>query len=87
MGGVELRGHGLTVAMMRCWTEARCAACKAYVPTIAGQDLFKGEQQHSSQHSGPDAYTGKKVVVIGANNSAHDICAALSEHGADVTMV
>ncbi len=60
---------------------------KANVPQIKGQDIFKGEQQHSSQHSGPDAYAGKKVVVIGANNSAHDICAALWEHGADVTMV
>ncbi len=60
---------------------------KANVPKIPGQDIFKGEQQHSSQHPGPDAYAGKKVVVIGSNNSAHDICAALWEVGADVTMV
>ncbi|MFK0386546.1 NAD(P)/FAD-dependent oxidoreductase [Agrobacterium sp. NPDC090273] len=60
---------------------------KANVPKIPGQDLFKGEQQHSSQHPGPDAYAGKKVVVIGSNNSAHDICAALWEAGADVTML
>lgn len=60
---------------------------KANIPKIKGQDVFKGDQQHSSQHHGPDAYAGKKVVVIGANNSAHDICAALWEHGADVTMV
>lgn len=60
---------------------------KANVPRIQGQEVFQGEQQHSSQHPGPDAYAGKKVVVIGANNSAHDICAALWEHGADVTMV
>ena len=60
---------------------------KANVPKIKGQEVFQGEQQHSSQHPGPDAYSGKKVVVIGANNSAHDICAALWEHGADVTMV
>ncbi|MDA8450443.1 NAD(P)/FAD-dependent oxidoreductase [Acidovorax sp. GBBC 3332] len=60
---------------------------KANVPKIQGQDVFQGEQQHSSQHPGPDAYAGKKVVVIGTNNSAHDICAALWEHGADVTMV
>jgi putative flavoprotein involved in K+ transport len=60
---------------------------KANVPVIPGQDVFKGEQQHSSQHPGPDAYAGKKVVVIGSNNSAHDICAALWEGGADVTMV
>ncbi|WP_433290975.1 NAD(P)-binding domain-containing protein [Pseudonocardia sp. CA-142604] len=60
---------------------------KANVPTIPGQDRFRGEQHHSSQHPGPDAYAGKRVVVIGSNNSAHDICAALWEHGTDVTMV
>ncbi|QRM53184.1 NAD(P)/FAD-dependent oxidoreductase [Sinorhizobium sp. BG8] len=60
---------------------------KANVPKFEGQDVFKGEQQHSSKHPGPDAYRGKKVVVIGSNNSAHDICAALWEGGADVTMV
>ena len=60
---------------------------KANIPRFAGQDIFHGEQQHSSRHPGPDAYRGKKVVVIGSNNSAHDICAALWEGGADVTMV
>ncbi|CAN5118773.1 NAD(P)/FAD-dependent oxidoreductase [soil metagenome] len=57
------------------------------VPKFAGADAFLGEQQHSSQHPGPEAYKGKQCVVIGSNNSAHDICAALWEHGADVTMV
>ncbi len=38
-------------------------------------------------HPGPDAYKGKRVVVIGSNNSAHDICAALWENDVDVTMV
>ncbi len=60
---------------------------KANIPKFKGQETFRGEQQHSSQHPGPDAYKGKKVVVVGANNSAHDICAALWEAGADVTMV
>jgi putative flavoprotein involved in K+ transport len=60
---------------------------KANVPTFPGQDVFRGEQHHSSQHPGPDAYAGKKVVVVGSNNSAFDICGALWEHGADVTMV
>jgi putative flavoprotein involved in K+ transport len=60
---------------------------KANVPTFPGQDIFAGEQHHSSQHPGPDPYAGKKVVVIGSNNSAHDICAALWEAGVDVTMV
>ncbi|MBB5393885.1 MULTISPECIES: NAD(P)/FAD-dependent oxidoreductase [unclassified Herbaspirillum] len=60
---------------------------KPNLPKFKGMDVFKGEQQHSSKHPGPDAYRGKKVVVIGANNSAHDICAALWEAGVDVTMV
>ena len=60
---------------------------KPNVPSFPGADIFKGEQQHSSEHRGPDAYTGKKVVVVGSNNSAFDICGALYEHGADVTMV
>ena len=57
------------------------------VPPLAGADTFKGDQHHSSQHAGPEAYKGKKAVVLGSNNSAHDICAALWEHGADVTMI
>ncbi|TDB02987.1 NAD(P)/FAD-dependent oxidoreductase [Halomonas marinisediminis] len=57
------------------------------VPQFPGAETFEGEQQHSSQHPGPDAYRGKKVVVVGANNSAHDICAALWENDADVTML
>ena len=57
------------------------------VPKFAGAETFQGEQQHSSHHSGSEACRGKKCVVIGSNNSAHDICAALWEHGADVTMV
>ncbi|NLG45451.1 NAD(P)/FAD-dependent oxidoreductase [Gordonia sp. (in: high G+C Gram-positive bacteria)] len=60
---------------------------KANVPTFTGQDVFAGDQHHSSKHPGPDAYAGKKVVVIGANNSAHDICKALVEAGIDTTMV
>ena len=60
---------------------------KPNVPQLPGTDLFEGDQHHSSAHPGPDAYAGKKCVVIGSNNSAFDICGALWEHGADVTMV
>ena len=57
------------------------------IPDIPGMDDFKGDLHHSSKHPGPDAFQDKKVVVIGSNNSSHDICAALWENGADVTMV
>ena len=62
-------------------------SAKANMPKFKGMETFKDDQHHSSKHPGPDAYIGKKAVVIGSNNSAHDICAALWEAGIDVTMV
>ncbi len=62
-------------------------SAKANMPQYEGMDRFKGDQHHSSKHPGPDAYKGKRAVVIGSNNSAHDICAALWENDVDVTMV
>lgn len=56
-------------------------------PEFPGADTFAGEIQHSSEHPGPAAYEGRNVVVVGSNNSAHDICAALWEHDASATMV
>jgi putative flavoprotein involved in K+ transport len=57
------------------------------MPAIPGIERFQGDLHHSSKHPGPDGYRGKRAVVIGSNTSAHDICAALWETGADVTMV
>ena len=57
------------------------------IPQIAGAETFRGTQYHSSQFRGTDDYRGQKCVVVGSNNSAHDICAALWEQDADVTMV
>jgi putative flavoprotein involved in K+ transport len=59
----------------------------ANVPKIEGAETFLGDQHHSSKHPGPEKYAGKKCVVLGSNNSAHDICAALWENDVDVTMV
>ncbi len=59
----------------------------ANIPSFPGAESFTGQQHHSSRHPGGEEFRGKRVVVIGSNNSAHDICADLWEHGADVTMV
>ena len=56
-------------------------------PKIPGMDIFEGEQHHSSQHPGGEAFKDKKCIVLGGNNSAHDICCALWENDADVTMI
>jgi len=57
------------------------------VPEIPGAETFRGPQYHSSAHPGGERLAGKRVVVIGANNSAHDICADLVEHGAFPVMI
>lgn len=58
-----------------------------HVPQIPGAESFKGTLRHSSQHPGGEDYAGQDCVVIGSNNSAHDICADLWEWGAHVTMI
>ena len=83
---VEREGQPLTLRPKQL-VLATGMSGKPNVPSFPGQDVFRGEQHHSSQHPGPDAYVGKRVVVVGANNSAHDICKALFENGADVTML
>jgi putative flavoprotein involved in K+ transport len=58
------------------------------VPEIPGAASFEGRLCHSSEHAGGEGWSGKRCVVLGANNSAHDICADLWEHGAaEVTML
>ena len=85
---VELERNGETVTLHPTHlVMATGMSGKPMIPDFPGAETFTGEQQHSSQHPGPDAYAGKKVVVIGSNNSAFDICGALHEVGADVTMV
>jgi putative flavoprotein involved in K+ transport len=83
---VVRRGESITLRP-RQLVLATGMAGKPNRPSFPGQDHFAGEQQHSSEHPGPDACAGKRVVVVGSNNSAFDICGALYEVGADVTMV
>jgi putative flavoprotein involved in K+ transport len=57
------------------------------VPRIKGAERFAGRQHHSSAHPGGEDYAGKACIVVGSNNSAHDIAVDLWEHGAAVTMI
>ena len=59
----------------------------AVEPDFPGKASFKGHQCHSSAHPGGEGLAGKKVIVVGANNSAHDICADLVSHGAEPIMI
>jgi putative flavoprotein involved in K+ transport len=55
--------------------------------SVPGAESFAGVQYHSSRHETAAPFRGKRCIVVGANSSAHDICADLWENGADVTMI
>lgn len=56
-------------------------------PDIKGQQVFAGPQLHSSEFKASTAMRGKRVVVVGANNSAHDIASDLVSVGAKPVML
>jgi len=54
---------------------------------LPGSAQFQGEVLHSSQYQDGAQFRGKKVAVIGAGSSGHDVCVDLWESGAEVTMI
>lgn len=56
-------------------------------PAIPGAQTFEGVQIHSSNYTGSTQFAGKRCVVVGANNSAHDICVDLWSQDVDVAMI
>ncbi|KAI0271306.1 FAD/NAD(P)-binding domain-containing protein [Gloeopeniophorella convolvens] len=55
-------------------------------PQYPGADDFEGTIVHSGNYTTAREYEGKKVVVVGACTSGHDISRDLCDHGVDVTM-
>lgn len=57
------------------------------MPQIEGLAKFTGEVAHTSEFSSGAGWTGRRALVIGTGNSAHDVAQDLHSHGAHVTMV
>ena len=49
------------------------------IPKIEGAELYEGLALHSSQYMRPDAYVGKKVLIVGEGNSGAQILAEVSK--------
>ncbi|KAJ6515433.1 FAD/NAD-P-binding domain-containing protein [Mycena sanguinolenta] len=57
-------------------------------PAMKEIERFKGTILHSAHFQGAAPFSGKRVVVVGAGNSAADVCQDLVFHGAQsVTMI
>ena len=57
------------------------------VPDFPGRDVFAGPQMHSSAFKLNDQFKEQNVVIVGANNSAHDIASDLVSIGASPTLL
>jgi putative flavoprotein involved in K+ transport len=57
-----------------------------FVAPIPGRTRFAGRLLHSVEYRRPDAHAGRRVLVIGAGNSAGEIAAELAAAGAHVTV-
>jgi putative flavoprotein involved in K+ transport len=57
----------------------------AKAPAFPGLDLFQGPQFHYGAYHDWTGFAGRDVIVVGANNSAHDIASDLLRCGARPT--
>ena len=49
-------------------------------------DIYSGVVVHSSNYRNPEAYSGRRVLVIGFGNSGGEIALDLANSGVDVTL-
>ncbi|KAK2002204.1 endoribonuclease L-PSP [Colletotrichum falcatum] len=56
---------------------------------LADRGAFTGPVQHTAAYRNSEAYRGRRVVVVGTGNSAHDVAAMLARDGgvASVTLL
>jgi cation diffusion facilitator CzcD-associated flavoprotein CzcO len=57
-----------------------------YRPSWPGIETFRGPIVHSSDYRNPDAFKGKRVLVVGFGNSGGEIALDLAEVAIDVTI-
>ncbi|KAK1998926.1 FAD/NAD(P)-binding domain-containing protein [Colletotrichum falcatum] len=62
-------------------------SAKPVVPEYEGRDRFKGEVLHSHCYRVPNAFEGKKVVVVGLGSSAVDIACEIAPLAKELTVV
>lgn len=51
---------------------------KPFIPTYPGSAAFTGQQLHSAHYRDPQAFAGKRVLVVGGGNSGAQIFAEVS---------
>ena len=84
-GWVVRLSTGATLAS-RTLVVATGIVANPHVPEIPGRSLFPGRVIHSVAYRRPAGIEGRRILVVGAGNSAGEISVELSRAGAAVTL-
>ncbi|MET0212869.1 MAG: NAD(P)/FAD-dependent oxidoreductase [Vicinamibacterales bacterium] len=57
-----------------------------WTPDVPGRDRFGGRVMHSAEYRRPEQISGRRVLIVGAGNSAGEISIELARDGATVTV-
>ncbi|KAG2148713.1 uncharacterized protein EDB93DRAFT_1144408 [Suillus bovinus] len=83
---VNRGGKGSRVLTVKHLVFATGSGGHPKVPDVPGKASFKGSTVHSSEFKSAANHIGKKAIVVGCCNSAHDIAQDFFSHGVDITM-
>lgn len=86
--GLTLRLRGVTAEAVRARAIVWCTGVvsEPYTPEWADRGTFRGEVLHAVAYRRPDAFRGRRVLIVGAGNSAGEIAAELGQAGVAVTL-
>lgn len=60
---------------------------RPFWPRYQGQETFRGHQLHTAQYPGPEAFAGRRVVVVGGGASGTQHLMEIAEVAAETTWV
>jgi cation diffusion facilitator CzcD-associated flavoprotein CzcO len=84
--GWTVQVRGASTRRARAIVVATGIVSSPVVPELPGRNRFRGSVIHSVEYRRPDAFKGQRVLVVGAGNSAGEICAELADAGAQLTV-
>jgi putative flavoprotein involved in K+ transport len=84
-GGLIVETAGGSTFIAPAVVAATGAFAHPHLPRLPDRDGFGGRTLHAAEYRNPKAFTGDRVIVVGAGNSAIQIAADLAPH-AEVTL-
>jgi len=85
-GGWLVRTADQATRRARALVVATGVVANPYVPDLPHRSAFRGRVMHSVEYLRPESARGRRILVVGAGNSAGEIAAELGQAGAEVTL-